>query len=165
MGESNEGSSISKMGVFAGALVTVSLFFLGLLIKEQTDVATITQRESDHHTQDEHEFASLQLQVDHRFDKQDEINRERMELVEKNKASVDDIKTAIAADKMVVTQVLAEIETLKRQYDVGRGERVATDDSLLKRIEELSARLIEIQRQGSLLEGRLDSLGAKRRSP
>lgn len=148
----------SRAGFIAGAAVSCALFFLGLFMKVEQDIATITEREHAHNEEDEREFKALQSEVDHRFDSQAQLNRDRLAQAQADKDSIADIRAQLAADKVEVETLWTNILILRQQYEQGRGERMGSDDNLARRLDDLGSKVLEIQRENAVLEGRLASI-------
>lgn len=136
------------------ALSGAALFFLGLFLKEQIDLSALSQRETDHSANDDREFTLLQSEIDRRLTDIAATIRRQTDAIEKGQEDKVTISTAIAENKGQLASVRNDLTTLKERYDQGRGERIADDEGLGKRIEEMGQRLSEVQRQVSALEGK-----------
>ena len=162
------GTGVSWMA--GGSVAAFIVFFAGLIITEQRDVASLKQEETDHNSEDARARQALQEEIDRRFKQQDEDLHHRIEeaavaakdLAEKAE-KISDTQvlnvSAVAELKAQVVAMIASLTDLRARFDQGRAERMSADASLSDHYENINARLTELQRQVSAIEGKLgDSL-------
>ena len=146
----------SDKNLLAGsAAVTILLFFAGLFLKEQTDVAALMTSVKDHYDEEFNKFTLLQIQFDRNTLAIEKIS-------EAQDLRIGKINEQIVTNVAVVNEVRIAIESLKQNalseaasMVNGRSDRISSYEQLTRRIDEVQLRITEVQRQVSAIEGKL----------
>lgn len=139
----------SDKNLLAGsAAVTILLFFAGLFLKEQTDVAALMTSVKDHYDEEFNKFDRNTLAIEKISEAQDLRIGKINEQIVTNVAVVNEVRIAIESLKQ---NALSEAASMVN----GRSDQISSYEQLTRRIDEVQLRITEVQRQVSAIEGKL----------